>query len=137
MISNQFDDKDDEKRMKQLLQEIKMIQDASTCEEVVRFYGVTFHEGDSLICMEYLDISLDKLYRIVHTIAKQSFNEEVLGVIGVTILIALNNLKSLKHIIHRDVKPSNILMNTRGQTKLCDFGIRLVEFIKKLLTLNF
>lgn len=78
-----------------------MIQEASSCEEVVRFYGVTFYEGDCLICMEYLDISLDKLYKIVHRIAGQAFNEDVLGIVGITILKALNNLKSLKHIIHR------------------------------------
>jgi serine/threonine protein kinase len=115
LISNQFDDKDEEKRTKQLMQEIKMIQgnfsviftnnfsflEASSCEEAVQFFGVTFWEGDCLICMEYMDISLDKLYRIVHNLAKESFNEDVLGIIAVTLLGALNNLKKLKHIIHR------------------------------------
>lgn len=113
-ISNQFDDKDDERRTNQLKQEIKMIQgfpllllhfmrylEASTCEEVVRLFGVTFHEGDCLICMEFMDVSLDLLYKIVHREAKMSFNEDVLGIVSVTILRALNNLKELKHIIHR------------------------------------
>ena len=26
-------------------------------------------------------------------------------------------------MIHRDVKPSNILINRKGQVKICDFGI--------------
>ncbi|KAG7221778.1 hypothetical protein INR49_028852 [Caranx melampygus] len=34
----------------------------------------------------------------------------------------LTYLWSLK-ILHRDVKPSNMLVNTRGQVKLCDFGV--------------
>lgn len=31
------------------------------------------------------------------------------------------------HLIHRDVKPSNIRINTRGEVKLMDFGIALSE----------
>lgn len=51
--------------------------------------------------MEYMDISLDKLYKIVHNVAKKPFDEDVLGIVAVTLLGALNNLKKLKHIIHR------------------------------------
>lgn len=46
---------------------------------------------------------------------------------------ALNYLKEKLEIIHRDVKPSNILMDRRGNIKLCDFGIsgQLVDSIAK------
>jgi mitogen-activated protein kinase kinase 4 len=122
-VTNQFDDSDDTRSLKQLQNEIRAIQDAAACPEVVTFYGLTFHEGDCLICMELMDLSLEKLYKIVHHVAHERFDETVLGIVGVSVLRALNNLKKLKRIIHRDVKPSNIVLNARGQIKLCDFGI--------------
>ncbi|KAI5297970.1 hypothetical protein KEM55_003998 [Ascosphaera atra] len=47
--------------------------------------------------------------------------------------MGLKSLKDDHNIIHRDVKPTNILVNTRGQIKICDFGVsgNLVASIAK------
>ena len=48
---------------------------------------------------------------------------------------ALDYLKKELEVIHRDVKPSNILINKQGQVKICDFGISgyLVDSVAKTM----
>lgn len=48
---------------------------------------------------------------------------------------ALHYLHSKLNVIHRDVKPSNILINRTGEVKMCDFGIsgQLVDSVAKTI----
>lgn len=48
---------------------------------------------------------------------------DVLGKIAEAVVGGLNYLYNEHRILHRDVKPSNILVNSRGSIKLCDFGV--------------
>lgn len=123
----------DEKEQKQLLMDLEVVMRSNNCPFIVQFYGALFTEGDCWICMELMDISLDKFYRFTHHRLPQKIPESILGKIALATVQALNYLKENLDIIHRDVKPSNILMNRRGSIKLCDFGIsgQLVDSIAK------
>lgn len=43
--------------------------------------------------------------------------------IAMSVVNALHYLHAHLKVIHRDVKPSNILINRNGEVKMCDFGI--------------
>ena len=49
--------------------------------------------------------------------------ELVCGTIAQRVVTGLLYLLKEFKIIHRDVKPSNILVNSAGEVKICDFGV--------------
>lgn len=81
-----------------------------------------------------MDTSLDKFYHKVYSHGK-SIPEDILGKIAFAVVSALHYLHSQLKVIHRDVKPSNILINRKGEVKMCDFGISgyLVDSVAKTI----
>ena len=118
---------------KKVLKELDFVLECNDYRYVVRFYGVKFNNepADCLICMELMDASLEKFYKFVYDVRHEEIPEEILGRVVVAAVNALNYLKEEYQIIHRDVKPSNMLVNRRGEIKMCDFGIsgKLVDSI--------
>lgn len=49
---------------KRMLIELNASMKSGQCPYMVRFYGAMFREGDVWICMEVMDTSLDKFYRM-------------------------------------------------------------------------
>lgn len=114
-------DPENRKEQELLLRELDVSARAAKCPYIVHFYGALFWDGDVWMCLECMDTSLDKLYKVVYS-KGQNIPEDIVGKIAYAVVHALHYLHGLK-VIHRDVKPSNILINRNGQVKLCDFGI--------------
>ncbi|KLO16955.1 kinase-like protein [Schizopora paradoxa] len=106
----------DDAKLSAILMELDILHRA-VASEIVEFYGAFFIESCVYYCMEYMDAgSLDKLQGA-------GVPESVLARITQSMVKGLKFLKDEMQIIHRDVKPTNVLVNKRGDIKLCDFGV--------------
>ncbi len=85
---------------------------------IVKVYDVGRHDNIYYIVMEYIDgITLKEA---INKRGKLT-NEEVLGV-AIQIANGLVHAHENK-IVHRDIKPQNILITSKGEVKVTDFGI--------------
>ncbi|WFD21302.1 mitogen-activated protein kinase kinase [Malassezia caprae] len=103
---------------KQILRELQILHECHS-DYIVGFYGAYLSDVNIYMCMEFMDVgSFDSIYS-----KHGPIDVAVCGKVVVTVIHGLSYLYESFRIIHRDVKPSNILVNRRGQIKLCDFGV--------------
>ncbi|CDK28953.1 unnamed protein product [Kuraishia capsulata CBS 1993] len=102
----------------QIIRELRIMHECDS-PFIIDFFGAFIDQGDVVICMEYVDCSsLDKNLRMTGP-----FPEVILKQVAWCVLSGLNYLYDHHRIIHRDVKPSNVLLDSKGGMKLCDFGV--------------
>ncbi len=87
-------------------------------ENIVRAYGTGTHDGLPYLVMEYVE------GRTLKDLIATNGALPVRTAIGITcqILDALSAAHA-HGIIHRDVKPQNVIVTDKGRVKLADFGI--------------
>ncbi|TEB40148.1 Pkinase-domain-containing protein [Coprinellus micaceus] len=103
---------------KQILRELQIMHECHS-KYIISFYGAFLADPNICICMEFADKgSLDGIYKKIGAI-----DIDIVGKIALAVLEGLTYLYDVHRIIHRDIKPSNILFNSKGEIKICDFGV--------------
>jgi serine/threonine protein kinase len=103
----------------QIVKELKALYSLDH-KNVITFYNAFFDAQDSRVVavLEYMDCGA--LSDVREKVTK--IPEPILGVIAYQLLQGFDYMHSKKRV-HRDVKPQNICLNSKGEAKLTDFGL--------------
>ncbi len=112
-------DLNDERQMQSLLHEVELLVEVSSSPNIVTVYGFGIDdEAGAWIAMELGGRSLK------HFIREQPADPEQVRLLLRDILRALGTVHGADPpILHRDIKPNNILSSQFGIWKLTDFGL--------------
>jgi serine/threonine protein kinase/Tfp pilus assembly protein PilF len=94
---------------------------AFTHPNIAHIYGAGSDDGIDYIAMEYIDGET-----LVHRLARGGMAIDDI----VDVVLQLADALAAAHdhgVVHRDVKPANVMIDARGQVKMLDFGLARIE----------
>lgn len=104
---------------RKLQREIDIMKMIPHAPEVVTYHGCYVKDDMLLIVMEYCDGgSVMDILRLPHKLT-----EEQVAAACAAVVKGLHHLHKNVKIMHRDVKAANVLINSKGEGKLADFGV--------------
>jgi serine/threonine protein kinase len=106
-------DPDAERRLQREAETIASLNHPNICT----MYEIEQHDGQRFIAMERLDGSNLKLFMARQTLATPQ-------IVDISRQVALGLAAAHEAgIVHRDIKPGNIMVSSTGQVKVLDFGL--------------
>lgn len=120
---------ENDKKLIEIVKEINIFRKLMNTPNIVNCFGICLCEGEVLICMEEMDMSLKDLICKLHEVdlTNDVHLQDLHGCIIIAIVDALIACQK-ENLLHRNIKPTNLLLNKSGEIKLCDFSeIRILE----------
>ena len=112
---------------KRLLMDLDISMRTSDCPYTVHFFGAMFREGDVMICMEVMDISLDKFYARAFNINKP-IPEDVLGKVAYSVIIECEKLSQNKYVVKSKTDILILLLfKSVHSILLCSWYLSLID----------
>jgi len=125
--------RDDDSAIEELKQETLSGQ-ALAHPNIVRIYDFFIDEESAAICMEYVDG--ETLARLRTRQPGKIFEPRQVTRWVAQLLDGLSYAHRSARLVHRDLKPPNLIVNTQGDLKIMDFGIAMVPDLEKGMTID-
>ncbi len=110
------------RRLARFLREMQLSRLAGGHTNIAQVHESGQIENIHYIAMEF--VSGRSLHKLVQE--NGSLSSEQAALIGLEVALALHHVH-LQGVIHRDVKPANIVISSKGQVRLIDFGLAMQE----------
>ena len=106
-----------------IISEIRMQIANMKSKHVVQFHAAFYNEGVIAIVLDLASAgSLGDIVRLRSRSSTPAIPEPILAFMTEQVLMGLHFIHTQQHQVHRDFKPSNLLLDHSGRVLLTDFG---------------